>query len=217
MIEKNKMDLIQVNTLKREEKIDKKDNEFEKLMLIYQAALKTVKIKLDILNEEFNKFCEYNPIDHISQRIKSPDSIIEKMNRKNINLTYKDLVENLNDIAGIRIVCSFKDDIYKMVNIIENFQDIEIIERKDYITHPKKSGYSSYHMILNVPVNFSEEIIYVKVELQIRTVAMDFWASLEHKMKYKKKVNKKTSKELINCAKIISKLDEKMLQMKYNG
>lgn len=212
---KDEVNLIQVNNLKIEEKIDRKDNQFEKLMLIYESAMKVVKTKLDILNEEFNKFCEYNPIDHITQRIKSPDSIIEKMNKKNINLTYKDLIENIDDIAGIRIVCSFKDDIYKMVNIIENFQDIEILEKKDYITYPKKSGYSSYHMILNVPITLSEKNIYVKVELQIRTVAMDFWASLEHKMKYKKKVDKKISKELINCAKIVSRLDDKMLEMKY--
>lgn len=216
--EKKEVDLIQVdNMLEVEEKIDKKDNDFEKIMLIYSAALKVLKTKFDILNEEFKNFSEYNPIDHVTERIKSPDSIIEKMNRKNLELTYKNLIEEVNDIAGIRIVCSFKDDIFKIVNIIENFQDIEILERKDYVTNPKSSGYSSYHLILNVPVTFSDQTIFVKVEAQIRTVAMDFWASLEHKVKYKKNVSKQTSKDLIKCAKIIAKLDDKMLDIKCNA
>lgn len=218
MIKKSKtqVDLIKVdNMLEVEQKIDKKDNNFEKVILIYNSAMQVLKTKLDILNKEFQNFCEYNPIDHIQTRIKSPESIIEKMNKKGLELTYKNLIEEIDDIAGVRIVCSFKDDIFKLVNIIENFQDVEILERKDYITYPKTSGYSSYHMILNIPVTFTDKTIYVKVEVQIRTVAMDFWASLEHKLKYKKDVSKKTSKELINCAKIISKLDNKMMDIKY--
>ena len=194
-------DLIQAASLmKIEQKVDKKANEFEKIMLIYKSAIKVLRTKFDILNEEFENFCEYNPIDHISERIKSPDSIIEKMNRKELDLTYKNLIEQVNDIAGIRIVCSFKDDVFKMVNIIENFQDIEIIERKDYITNPKASGYQSYHMLINVPVTLKDKTIYVKVEVQIRTVAMDFWATLEHKLKYKKEISKKSSKELDSAA-----------------
>ena len=139
------------------------------------------------------------------------------MNRKELDLTYKNLIEQVNDIAGIRIVCLFKDDFFKMVNIIENFQDIEIIERKDYITNPKASGYQSYHMLINVPVTLKDKTIYVKVEVQIRTVAMDFWATLEHKLKYKKEISKKSSKELVNTAKAISKLDDKMMQIKCNA
>lgn len=216
--EKKEVDLIQIdNMLKFDGEIEKKENNLEKIMLIYKSAIKVLRTKLDILNEEFNNFYDYNPIDHITERIKSPESIIEKMNRKKLNLTYRNLIEEINDIAGIRIICSFKDDIFKIVNIIEEFQDIEILERKDYVTKPKTSGYSSYHMILNVPVTFSDKTIYVKVEVQIRTVAMEFWASLEHKLKYKKNVSKKTSKELIKCANIISKLDEKMLNIKLNA
>lgn len=217
MINENGTDLMQATSIiKVEEKIDKKANEFERIMLIYKSAIKVLKTKFDILNEEFDNFCEYNPIDHITERIKSPDSIIEKMSRKELELTYQNLVEQINDIAGMRIICSFKDDIFKIVDIIENFQDIEIIERKDYVTNPKPSGYSSYHMVVKVPVNFTDKTIYVKVELQIRTVAMDFWASLEHKLKYKKNISKKASKELVNAAKTIAKLDDKMMQIKFN-
>ena len=216
-MEENETDLIQAgNIIKLEEKLDKKANEFDKIMLIYKSAMKVLKTKFDILNEEFENFCEYNPIDHITERIKSPDSIIEKMTKRELELTYKNLIEQINDIAGMRIICSFKDDIFKIVDIIENFQDIEIIERKDYITNPKASGYSSYHMVVKVPVTFTDKTIYVKVELQIRTVAMDFWASLEHKLKYKKDISKKASKDLISAAKTIAKLDDKMMQIKLN-
>lgn len=210
-------DLIEAASLIRmEQKVDKKANEFEKIMIIYKSALKVLRTKFDILNEEFNNFCEYNPIDHITERVKSPDSIIEKMQRKELELNYKNLIEHVNDIAGMRIVCSFKDDVFKLVKIIENFQEIEILERKDYITNPKPSGYSSYHMIVNVPVTFKDKTIYVKVEIQIRTIAMDFWASLEHKLKYKKEISNKSSKELVNTAKMIAKLDEKMMKIKCN-
>jgi putative GTP pyrophosphokinase len=216
-MEENETDLMQAaNIIKIEGKLDKKANDFEKIMLIYKSAMKVLKTKFDILNEEFDNFCEYNPIDHITERIKSPDSIIEKMTKRELELTYKNLVEQINDIAGMRIICSFKDDIFKIVDIIENFQDIEIIERKDYITNPKQSGYSSYHMVVKVPVTFTDKTIYVKVELQIRTVAMDFWASLEHKLKYKKNISKKASKDLISAAKTIAKLDDKMMQIKLN-
>lgn len=216
-MEENATDLMQAaNIIKIEGKLDKKANDFEKIMLIYKSAMKVLKTKFDILNEEFDNFCEYNPIDHITERIKSPDSIIEKMTKRELELTYKNLVEQINDIAGMRIICSFKDDIFKIVDIIENFQDIEIIERKDYITNPKQSGYSSYHMVVKVPVTFTDKTIYVKVELQIRTVAMDFWASLEHKLKYKKNISKKASKDLISAAKTIAKLDDKMMQIKLN-
>ena len=210
-------DLIKAASLmKIEQKLDKRTNEFEKIMLIYKSALIVLRTKFDILNEEFNKFCEYNPIDHITERVKSPDSIIEKMQRKELELNYKNLIEQVNDIAGMRIICSFKDDVFKLVKIIENFHEVEILERKDYITNPKPSGYASYHLIVNVPVTFQDKTIYVKVEIQIRTIAMDFWASLEHKLKYKKEINKKSSKELVNIAKTISKLDDKMMQIKCN-
>ena len=196
--------------------VDKKANDYEQIMYIYKSALKVLNTKFEILNEEFKSFYEYNPIDHITQRIKSPESIIDKMKKKELELTYRNLVEYINDVAGMRIICSFKDDVYKIVNIIEEMRDVEIIKRKDYISNPKKSGYSSYHLIVKVPVNISNQLIYVKVEIQIRTVAMDFWASIEHKLKYKKGVNAKASKELVSMAKIMSKLDERVMKIRYN-
>lgn len=201
--------LIEVESI-----VDKKANDFERIMYIYKSALKILITRFEIINEEFKNFADYNPIDHITQRIKSPESIINKMKQKELDLTYRNLVEYINDIAGMRIICSFKDDVYKIVEIIESFNDVEIIKRKDYIANPKPSGYSSYHIIVRVPITVSGQTIYVKVEIQIRTTAMDFWASLEHKLKYKKVTNAKTSKELINIAKIMTKLDDKMMKIK---
>ena len=137
------------------------------------------------------------------------------MKKKGNELTYKEMIQNINDIAGVRIVCQLKDDIFKIRNLVEKIPGINIEKEKDYVNHPKESGYSSYHMIVKVPVTLSKQIIYVKVEIQIRTMAMDFWASLEHKMKYKtdKQINKKDSKELVNYAKIVNKMDNKIMLM----
>ena len=133
--------------------------------------------------------------------------------KRNIQLTYKDMIENINDIAGIRIVCPLKKDIFSVKDLIQKLPGINILKEKDYVTHPKKSGYSSYHLIVEVPITLSQKNIYVKVEIQIRTIAMDFWASLEHKIKYKpeEEISKKESKEWVNCAKMINKLDNKMM------
>ena len=214
-MENKKNEIASVDSLIEVESIvDKKANDFERIMYIYKSALKILTTRFEIINEEFKNYADYNPIDHITKRIKSPESIINKMKQKDLDLTYRNLVEYINDVAGMRIICSFKDDVYKIVEIIENFNDIEIIKRKDYIENPKPSGYSSYHLIVRVPITVSEQTIYVKVEIQIRTTAMDFWASLEHKLKYKKVTNAKTSKELINIAKIMTKLDDKMMKIK---
>ena len=128
-------------------------------------------------------------------------------------MDYQSLIEEINDIAGLRIICPLKDDIFSVVNMIKTYPDFKILKEKDYVTNPKKSGYSSYHLIIEVPVNIAGKIIHIKVEIQVRTMAMDFWASLEHKMKYKnnKDVSKNVSKELVQCAKIVNKLDNKML------
>ena len=203
------------NFLSYDEKIEKKTNTFEKLMAIYDMAIAEVETKINILQREFKVFYNYDLIDHINTRIKQPDSIVNKMKKKGYELTYKEMIENINDIAGIRVICQLKDDIFKIRNLIEQMPGIYIEKEKDYVNHPKESGYSSYHMIVKVPVTLSKQIIYVKVEIQIRTLAMDFWASLEHKMKYKtdKEVNKKTSKELVNYAKIVNKIDNKIALM----
>src|SRR5699024_9544248 len=136
-------------------------------------------------------------IEHISSRIKSKESINNKLVKKGLDCTYENIIKNINDIAGLRIICSFIPDIYKIVEIIENMQDITVIKKKDYVTSPKASGYSSYHLIVSVPVSLSIGTINVKVEIQIRTMAMDFWASLEHKInyKYEKQIPKGVKKE----------------------
>ena len=191
--------------------------EYEKVVLMYESALKTIQTKLEILNKEFKNICDYNPIDHITYRIKSPKSIIAKMKKKNLEMNNINMVENINDIAGVRIVCSFKNDVYQIVDILKNFSDIEIIKEKDYIKKPKQSGYQSYHMILNVPISLIDSTIIVKVEVQIRSIAMDFWASLEHKLKYKRNISSTDSKELIDCAMAIAKIDDRMQLIKENA
>ncbi len=203
------------NFLSYDEKIEEKTNTFEKIMTIYEMAIAELETKINILQKEFKIFYNYELIDHINTRIKQPNSILNKMNKKGYKLTYKEMIENINDIAGVRIICQLKDDIFKIRNLIREIPGIYIEKEKDYVNYPKESGYSSYHMIVNVPVTLSKQIIYVKVEIQIRTMAMDFWASLEHNMKYKtdKKVSKKTSKELVNYAKIVNKMDSKIMLM----
>ena len=203
------------NFLSYDEKIEEKTNTFEKIMTIYEMAITELETKMNILQKEFKVFYNYDLIDHINTRIKQPDSIVNKMKKKGYELTYKEMIENINDIAGVRIICQLKDDIFKIRNLIEELPGIQIEKEKDYVNHPKESGYSSYHMIIKIPVTLSKQTIYVKVEIQIRTMAMDFWASLEHKMKYKtdKEVNKKTSKELVNYAKIVNRMDNKIMLM----
>lgn len=201
------------NLMEIEKNIEINSKEFEKIMFIYKVAIKEINTKLEILKDEFKLFYEYDLIDHINTRIKSPESITKKMKDKNLNYTYKDMIKNINDIAGIRVICPIQKDIYSIRNLIMNIPGIKILKEKDYVKNPKKSGYSSYHMIVEIPVTLSQNLMYVKVEIQIRTLAMDFWASIEHGLKYKtdKEITKATSKELVQCAKIINKLDNKMM------
>lgn len=196
-----------------EQKIKIDDKIFPKLMFIYEMALKELRTKLEIIKQEFEVFYDYNLIDHINTRIKKPESIINKMKKKECKLTYENMIKNINDIAGIRVVCPLKKDIFSIRNLIAELPEINVVKEKDYVNNPKKSGYSAYHMILCVPIVLSGQIVHVKVEVQIRTMAMDFWSSLEHEMKYKGKgkIKKKDSKEWINCAKMINKLDNKMV------
>ena len=201
------------NIMEIEIPIDTKSKEFEKIMFIYKVALKEINTKLEIIKDEFELFYEYNLIDHINTRIKSPESITKKMKSRSLKYTYKEMIKNISDIAGIRVICPIQKDIYSIRNLIIKIPGIKILKEKDYVKNPKKSGYSSYHMILEVPITLSENLIYVKVEVQIRTLAMDFWASIEHGLKYKtdKELSKSTSKELVQCAKIVNKLDNKMM------
>lgn len=200
------------NFLETKGKIDVHDDVFNKLMYLYKFAMQELETKLKIVQEEFKYFYDYELIDHIQSRIKEPKSILKKMDKKGCEFTYKGLIENINDIAGIRVICLLKDDIYIIKQLIEKIPGIRILKEKDYVQNPKKSGYSSYHLIVEVPVFLAKKVIYIKTEIQIRTMAMDFWATIEHKMKYKpEEVDKTTSKELISCAKVIQKLDQKMM------
>jgi len=207
-------DLVDLkNFLDYNQKIKKDDKTFQKLMFVYEMAIKELNTKVEIMKEEYKVFYDYDLIDHINSRIKEPESIIQKMRDKECKLTYKEMIENVNDIAGVRVVCSLKKDIFSVKNLLQKLPGIQTIKEKDYITNPKKSGYSAYHIILGVPVVLTQQIIYVKVEVQIRTMAMDFWSNLEHKMKYKPKEgpDKKTSKEWISYAKMVNKLDNKIM------
>ena len=198
--------------------INKKDESFDKLMFLYSSAIKELEVKINIMKEQFKYFYNYNLINNVTSRIKEPDSIIKKMKKKNYEITYKDMIEKINDVAGIRIICPLKQDIFIVKEMVKNFTNCTIIKEKDYITNPKKSGYSSYHLIIELPVNLGQNIFPVKVEIQICTMAMEFWSNLEHEVKYKptNKVTKKVSKELISCAQMINKLDDKMMKI-YNN
>ena len=183
--------------------------------LIYNAALKQVQTKMEILNDEFQRVHRYNPIEHIKARIKSSESIVKKLKRYGYESTIENMITYVNDIAGIRIICSFTSDIYRIADMVANQKDIKVLSIKDYITYPKASGYKSYHMILSVPVYLSDRIEETKVEMQIRTVAMDFWASLEHKMHYKFEGDapQHIKDELVECAHMVSDLDARMLSL----
>ena len=186
-------------------------------MSIYEKALNEVFNSLVKVKEVLEEVYEYNVINNISKRIKAPNSIINKLKRKHYEVTFENMIENINDIAGIRITCPIKNDIYTLIEIIRNMSDIKVIETKDYISKPKKSGYSGYHMIIEVPIEFKEQIVNIKVEIQLRTMAMDFWATNEHKMRYKsnKKLSKIDSHRLTTYAKIINMLDDKIMEI-YN-
>ena len=185
------------------------------IMFLYNSALKEVGTKLEILNDEFQHVHQYNPIEHIKARIKTPESIVKKLKRYGQESTIDNMVKYINDIAGIRIICSFTSDIYRIADMIRDQRDIKVIAVKDYITYPKASGYKSYHMIVSIPVYLSDRTVDTKVEVQIRTVAMDFWASLEHKIHYKFEGDapENIKNELVECARMVSDLDARMLSL----
>ena len=188
---------------------------WEEVILIYNSALKQISTKLAILNDEFQQVHRYNPIEHIKSRIKTSGSIVKKLKKHGYESTIPNMVQYVNDIAGIRVICSFTSDIYQIADIIREQSDIKVISVKDYIVNPKPSGYMSYHMLVKVPVYLSDRIVDTKVEIQIRTVAMDFWASLEHKINYKFEGNAPDhiKNELVECSRIAAKLDQKMLML----
>ncbi len=188
---------------------------WKEVTLIYSAALRQIETKMEILNNEFQHVHQYNPIEHIKARLKTPESIVKKLKRNGYESTIDNMVKYINDIAGIRVICSFTSDIYRIADMIAEQRDIKVIAVKDYITYPKASGYKSYHMIVTVPVYLSDRTVDTTVEIQIRTVAMDFWASLEHKIHYKFEGDapEHIKNELVECAKLVSDLDARMLSL----
>lgn len=189
--------------------------EWSNALLLYDAALKEINTKLEILNNEFKLANQYNPIEHITSRLKSPQSIAKKLRHNNLELTVENIVKYVNDVAGVRIICSFTSDIYRIADLISRQSDIKVLKVKDYIMRPKDNGYTSYHMIVAIPVYLTDRTVETKVEIQIRTIAMDFWASLEHKIYYKFEGNapENIRKELKECSEIVAYLDQKMLSL----
>ena len=186
------------------------------IMFLYNSALKEVETKLEILNDEFQHVHQYNPIEHIKTRIKTPESIVKKLKRYGYETSVENMIKYINDIAGVRLICSFTSDIYQLAAMIGNQSDLKVISIKDYIKNPKESGYKSFHMLLSVPVFLSDSVVETKVEVQIRTIAMDFWASLDHQMKYKKDMDDtdEISEELTQCAEVIAQIDRRMQEIR---
>lgn len=187
--------------------------EYRKIKLLYRSALKEIRTKLEILNDEFRLVHQYNPIEHIESRLKTDESITRKLMRKGKEITVENIQKYIDDIAGVRVICSFTPDIYRIVDMIASQDDIEVLKTKDYMLNPKINGYRSYHLIVRVPIFLSDKVVRMKVEIQIRTVAMDFWASLEHKIYYKYEGNtpEYIKQELKECADLVAFLDSKML------
>ena len=185
------------------------------VIFLYSSALKEVETKLEILNDEFQHVHQYNPIEHIKTRIKTPESIVRKLKSYGYETSIDNMVKYVNDIAGVRLICSFTSDIYRLAEMIGNQNDVRVLSVKDYIRNPKESGYKSYHMLISVPIYLSDNVVSTKVEIQIRTIAMDFWASLEHKIYYRFEGHapEHISRELVECARMATDLDDRMLKL----
>lgn len=184
------------------------------LMAYYRCAIMEVETKFKVLNEQFSLRYDRNPIESIKTRVKSTDGIMKKLKKKELPLSVESIEKNINDVAGIRVICSFPEDIYLLADCLLQQDDIRLIEKKDYIKKPKESGYRSLHLIVAVPIFLQNEKREMKVEVQLRTIAMDFWASLEHKVRYKKNIpeseTERLAKELQDCAEVSASLDERM-------
>ena len=194
--------------------IDKELKKLDNVMIKYISALKVLETQLQIINDDFKYIKKYNPIEHIKTRIKSADSIINKLYKDNLEFTLDNVEKYINDIVGVRIICSSIDDVYDLIEIIRKSNVINVINEKDFISKPKETGYRSYHLIVEVPVELINERVMVKAEIQIRTMAMDLWASLEHKLKYKSDYcTKSISDKLITISSELEKIDNEMLEL----
>lgn len=198
--------------------IQKNMQPMNELMAYYRCAIMEVETKFNVLDEQFSLQYDRNPIEGIKSRLKSPDGILRKLNRKGFPFTLESIQENIKDVAGVRVICSFPEDIYMLADCLLKQDDIKLIEMKDYIKNPKKSGYRSLHLIIEVPIFLKNEKKPMKVEVQLRTIAMDFWASLEHKLRYKKNIDENEieilEKELVECSEISAALDRRMEEIR---
>ena len=185
---------------------------FSKLMAYYRCALMEIETKFNVLNEEFSLRYDRNPINSIKSRLKSFQSMRDKLQRKGLKLTVENIEEHLNDVAGVRVICAFPDDVFMLAEALLNQDDITLVESKDYINNPKPNGYRSLHLIVTVPIFLAHEKRLMKVEIQLRTIAMDSWASLEHQLRYKKDYafDERMANELLRCAELSSELDARM-------
>ena len=193
--------------------------EFQELMMMYSCAIREMRTKLEVLNDELSVHHQRNPIEFITSRVKKPLSIVEKLHRYGVPVSVESVEKNLNDVAGVRVICSFIDDIYTVADMLLRQDDITLIKKKDYIEHPKDNGYRSLHLIIEIPVFFSNQKKNMRVEVQIRTIAMDFWASVDHQLKYKQNIEDvenadELSAELKECADIIAQTDARMQAIK---
>ena len=186
--------------------------EFMALQQLYDAGIKEVRTKLEILDDEFKIKHDHNPIHHMEYRLKSVNSILGKLEKRGLEVSLDSIVTNLTDIAGVRVICNYVSDVYKIADLLTKQSDVKLLKKKDYIKHPKENGYRSLHLVVEIPIFLAEKVQPIPVEIQIRTIAMDFWASLEHHLRYKSinEVSKRVLDELIECAKTISNLDYKM-------
>lgn len=191
---------------------------FATLMAYYRCAIMEIETKFRVLNEQFSLNYDRNPIESIQSRIKSLDSLVRKVSRKNIKPTLESIEANINDVAGVRVICSFPEDIYLLADCLLRQDDVRLIAKKDYISNPKPGGYRSLHLIVEIPIFLQNEKRWMKVEVQLRTIAMDFWASLEHKLRYKKSIPEKENaylaQELLECAEISAALDRRMEEIR---
>ena len=191
---------------------------FQEMQMMYNCAIREVRTKAEVLNDEMSVRYHRNPISSITSRVKKPESIIQKLRKKNLPFTVEAIMSNLSDVAGVRIICEFIDDIYTIAAMLAMQDDLRLVKIKDYIKNPKPNGYRSYHMIVEIPVFFSKGKTLMRVEIQIRTIAMDFWASLDHELKYKKNINPQDevmiAEELYDCAERIAETDSIMQQIR---
>ena len=192
--------------------IKEKFNEFARLMTYYRCAMMEIETKFNVLNEVYSLAYDRNPISSIKTRLKSYPSIKEKLGRKGVEDSIESMEQNLNDIAGVRVICSFLEDVYSLADALLKQDDIILVEKKDYIKNPKPNGYRSLHIIVGIPIFLAHEKRIMKVEIQLRTIAMDFWASLEHQLYYKKETTftEEMARELSDCAVLSAELDQKM-------